>query len=135
MRYLDERENVMQANRVFLLCAILVFLSNAACTTTRPIELDDQASYASEIQVGDKVRLLYLDERVREIRVTEVNDQEIIGKVDSGGVVIADWRDIYEAERVTISPLKTAGAAVGIAIAIPVIVVLAVASGCLGTYC
>ncbi len=55
--------------------------------------------------------------------------------MDSGGVVIADWRDIYEAERVTISPLKTAGAAVGIAIAIPVIVVLAVASGCLGTYC
>ncbi len=125
----------MRAKKGVLLFVILVFLSNAACTTTRPIELNDQASYASEIQVGDKVRLLYLDERVREIRVTEVNDQEIIGKLDSGGVVIADWRDIYEAERVTISPLKTAGAAVGIAIVVPVIVLLAVASGCVSTYC
>ena len=47
----------------------------------------------------------------------------------------ADWRDIYEAERVTISPLKTAGAALGIAVAIPVIAIPGLASGCLGTYC
>lgn len=112
-----------------------VFLTNTACTTTRPIELDEHATYAGKVRVGDKVRLLYLDERVREIRVTATDDQQIIGKLDTGGVVIADWRDIYAVEQVRISPLKTAGAAFGIAVAIPVLVVLALASGCIGTYC
>lgn len=125
----------MRANQGLSLLIIAVFALNAACTTIKPIDMDEQSSYAQHIVVDDKVRLLYLDGRVKEIRVTEINEQEIVGKMNSGGVVIADWRDIYEAERVTISPLKTAGAALGIAVAIPVIAILGVASGCLGTYC
>lgn len=115
-------------------CCALFFL-NAACTTTKPIDIDEQTTYAQKIAVGDRVRLLYLDERVKEIRVTEINPREITGKLESGGVVIADWRDIYEAERVEISPIKTAGAAVGIVIAIPVVALLALMSGCATTYC
>lgn len=125
----------MPANKLLLIIITAVFMTNAACTTTKAIELDEQATYADRVQVGDKVRLVYLDERVREIRVTDVNDREIIGKLETGGVVIADWLDIYEVEQVRISPLKTAGAAVGIAVAIPVLAVLALASGCVGTYC
>ena len=125
----------MQANKGFSFLVILVFLLNTACTTIKPIDLDERSSYAQHIRPGDKVRLLYLDGRVKEIKVTEINSMEIIGKLDTGGVVIADWRDIYEAESVTISPLKTAGAAVGIAVAIPVLALLALASGCTGTYC
>lgn len=125
----------MLAKTKLLPVIIVVLLANSACTTTRPIDVDASSSYAQTVEVGDKVRLLYLDERVKEIRVLEINDQEITGKLESGGVVIADWRDIYAVESVEISPLKTAGAALGIAIAIPVLVVLAVMSGCVGTYC
>lgn len=125
----------MLAKTNLLPVIIVVLLANSACTTTRPIDVDASSSYAQTVEVGDRVRLLYLDERVKEIRVLEVNDQEITGKLESGGVVIADWRDIYAVESVEISPLKTAGAALGIAIAIPVLVVLAVMSGCVGTYC
>jgi hypothetical protein len=110
----------MLANKGLTLFIVAVFLLNSACTTIKPIDVDEQSSYAQHIVVDDKVRLLYLDGRVKEIKVTEINEQEITGKLETGGVVIADWRDIYEAERVTISPLKTAGAALGIAIAIPV---------------
>ncbi len=125
----------MLAKTKLLPVIIVVLLANSACTTTRPIDVDASSSYAQTVEVGDRVRLLYLDERVKEIRVLEINDQEITGKLESGGVVIADWRDIYAVESVEISPLKTAGAALGIAIAIPVLVVLAVMSGCVGTYC
>ena len=125
----------MPASKQTVLFVIIVLLTNTGCTTIKPIDVDDQTTFAEQIKVGDKVRLAYLDERVREIRVTEVNDQEIIGKLESGAVVIADWRDIYDVEQVRISPLKTAGAAVGIIVAIPVIAVLAVASGCVSTYC
>jgi hypothetical protein len=125
----------MLANKGLTLFIVAVFLLNSACTTIKPINVDEQSSYAQHIVVDDKVRLLYLDGRVKEIKVTEINEQEITGKLETGGVVIADWRDIYEAERVTISPLKTAGAALGIAIAIPVIAILGLASGCMGTYC
>lgn len=124
-----KREKIIAA----FFCAVS-FL-NAACTTIKPIDIDAQSTYAQKIDVGDKVRLLYLDERVREIRVTEVNGQTITGKLETGGVVIADWRDIYEVERVEISPIKTAGAAVGIIIAIPVVALLALMSGCATTYC
>lgn len=113
----------------------MLFLLISACTTIKPIELTEQTSYAKVIAVGDKVRLLYLDERIKEIRVTEISEQAITGKLESGAVVIADWRDIYEAERIQISPIKTAGAAVGIAIAVPILAVLAVMSGCVTAYC
>lgn len=125
----------MPANTPLMAIVVAALVMNTACTTTRSIELDEQTSYADRIQVGDKVRLLFLDERVREIRVTEVNGEEITGKLETGGVVIAEWADIHEVEQVQISALKTAGAAVGIAVAIPVLALLALASGCMGTYC
>lgn len=125
----------MTASKSPILFVIIVLLTNSGCTTIKPIDVDDQTTFAQQIKVGDKVRLAFLDERVREISVTEINDQEIIGKLESGGVVIADWRDIYDVEQVRISPLKTTGAALGIIVAIPVIALLALASGCVSTYC
>lgn len=121
--------------RITVTTLCMLFLLNTACTTIKPIDVDERSTYAQQIEPGDKVRLLYLDEQVREIRVVEVNDREITGKLESGGIVIADWRDIYAAERVEISPIKTAGAAVGIVVAIPVLALMAVMSGCVTTYC
>lgn len=116
------------------ICCTLIFM-NTACTTIKPIDVDEQSTYAQKIEAGDKVRLIYLDGRVNEIRVIEINDLEITGKLESGAVVFAGWHDIYEVERVAISPIKTAGAAVGIVVAIPVLALLAVMSGCVTTYC
>ena len=118
-----------------LLLGCASFWLNTACTTLRPIEAEEPAGYVENIEVGDTVRLLYLDERVKEVEVLELNEMEITGKADGGGIVIADWRDIYQVEQVRISPVKTAGAAVGIIIAIPVVVAMAVVSGCATTYC
>ncbi len=121
------------ARKIIILIGSLMFLSNTACTTIRTIDDSEEKTYSEQIDVGDKIRLIYLDGRVRDIRVTAVSETEISGtphdsrfKRAIGPGIDADWDDVYQAERVNTSVLKTAGAVLGVAIAIPVIVVGAV---------
>ena len=119
--------------KIVILMTSVLFLLNAACTTIRIIDNGEETTYSEQIEVGDKVRLIYLDGRVKDIRVTAVSETEISGtphdsrfKRAIGPGIDADWEDVYQAERVNTSVLKTAGAVLGVAIAIPVIVVGAV---------
>ncbi len=119
--------------KIVILISSVLFLLNAACTTIRIIDNGEETTYSEQIEVGDKVRLIYLDGRVKDIRVTAVSETEISGtphdsrfKRAIGPGIDADWEDVYQAERVNTSVLKTAGAVLGVAIAIPVIVVGAV---------
>ena len=119
--------------KIVILMTSVLFLLNAACTTIRIIDDSEEKTYSEQIEVGDKVRLIYLDGRVKDIRVTAVSETEISGtphdsrfKRATGPGIDADWEDVYQAERVNTSVLKTAGAVLGVAIAIPVIVVGAV---------
>lgn len=105
-----------------------IFLMSAACTTIKPVYDVDSQSYASQLEPGDRVRLNYLNGMVREINVTEVNEAEIKGTIHKdtlneprGMAVVADWRDIHAVETVKISALKTAGATVGVIVAIPIL--------------
>lgn len=119
---------IMQSVVIVLTSAL--FLLTSACTTVKPIyELQGQ-SFETQIAVGDKVRLTYLDERTKDIIVTSVDAMEIKGTLAEsskvqprGAEVVADWRDIYAVESVKFSPLKTAGAGLGVIVAIPIIAV------------
>ncbi len=44
--------------KIVLLLSLAAFSMNAACTTIKPIDVDEQTTYAQQIKVGDKVRLL-----------------------------------------------------------------------------
>ena len=118
------------SRRFAVVIASILFLTNAACTTIKPVYDTEQTPFASQIKVGDRVRLAYLDGRVTEIRVTDVSETGIKGGLHKGSKVrpkgaevIADWQDIYSIEDVKVSVLKTAGAAVGVLVAIPIIAV------------
>jgi hypothetical protein len=126
--------HILRKTSILLFCGL--FLMNAACTTIKPVYNVDQESYGSQLKPGDRVRLTYLDGRVREIDVTQVSETEIKGTIHKntqrepkGYVVIADWQDIHAVETVKISAIKTVGAGVGIVVAIPFLVLGAVLAG------
>lgn len=118
-----------------------LFLLSTACTTIKPVyDLDDRP-IASQVKAGDRVRLTYLDGRSKEINITEVTATEIKGTIHKntrtqprGAEVVADWQDIYTVETVKISAIKTAGAAVGVVVAIPFLAVGALMAGAAGGY-
>ncbi len=119
--------------KIVILISSAMFLLNTACTTIKVIDDSEETTYAEQIEVGDKIRLIYLDGRVRDIRVTAIDETKISGtphdskfKRAIGPGIVAEWQDVYQAERVNTSVLKTAGAALGLVIVIPVIVVGAV---------
>lgn len=123
-----------------ILITSTLFLLNAACTTIKPIEAGEEPGYSEQIEVGERIRLTLLDGRVKDIRVTAINATEVSGTLvkatatqRKGALIVADWRDVYVAERVKISALKTAGAAVGVVIAIPILAVGAVLACGAGT--
>ena len=72
--------------KALILLSSILFLSNAACTTIKPIYADEQATLAEKIQVGDRIRLTYIDGREKDIDVTEVNDTEISGTLHKATV-------------------------------------------------
>jgi hypothetical protein len=120
--------------RILLLCGLT--LVSAACTTIKPVYNVNQESYASQLEPGDRVRLSYLDGRIREIDVTEVSETEIKGTIHKntnteprGYAVVADWQDIHAVETVKISAIKTIGAGVGVVVAIPFLVLGALMGG------
>ena len=112
--------------KTFILMMSGLFLLNAACTTIKPVYDLDEEPFASQVKAGDRVRLTYLDGRIQEINITEVSKTEVKGTIHKntrtqpkGREVVADWQDVHAVETVKISAIKTAGAAVGVVVAIP----------------
>ena len=127
-------KHLLKKTSTLLLCGL--FLMNAACTTIKPVYNVDQDSYSSQLKAGDRVRLSYLDGRIKEIDVTEVSDTEIKGTIHKntqtepkGHAVVVDWQDVHAVETVKISAIKTVGAGVGVIVAIPFLVIGALAAG------
>ena len=122
-------------NATVLITSVL-FLLNAACTTVKPIYNNSQETYASQIKVGEKVRITYINDRVKDIKVTGVDEREIRGTLHKGTLnqrkgaeIVADWKDVYAVETVKVSALKTTGDALGIVVAIPFIALGMVMTG------
>ena len=125
--------------KAFILMMSGLFLLSAACTTIKPVYDLDEEPFSSQVKAGDRVRLTYLDGRTQEIRVTEVSKTEIKGTIHKntqtqprGKEVVADWRDVYTVETVKISAIKTAGATVGVIVAIPFLALGALFMGAAG---
>ena len=113
-------------SKITLVIACFVCLMNTACTTIKPVYSDPQATIASQLKPGDRVRVTLINDRVKEINVTEVDETSIKGTVHKasttqrkGAIVEEEWADVFSVETVKISPVKTAGAAVGVVVAIP----------------
>jgi hypothetical protein len=101
-----------------------------ACTTIKPVYDDPQASIASQLKPGDRVRITLINDRSKEISITAVDETGIKGTTykastiqPKGALVEEEWADVYSVETVKISPIKTAGAAVGIAAAVPLLAI------------
>jgi len=127
-------KHLLKKTSIILLSGL--FLMNAACTTIKPVYNVDQDTYASQLKPGDRVRLSYLDGRIREINVTAVSETEIKGTIHKntqtepkGYAVTADWQDIHAVETVKISAIKTVGAGVGVVVAIPFLALGALLAG------
>lgn len=117
-----------------LLCGL--FFLSTACTTVKPIYDVNEKSFAGQLKPGDRVRLTYLSGIVDDIRVTDVTEDEVRGTIYKGTLyepkghpVVAKWNQIDAVELVRISPLKTAGAGVGVVVAIPFLIVGALMAG------
>lgn len=125
--------------RTFILMMSGLFLLSTACTTIKPVYDLDEEPFASQVKAGDRVRLTYLDGRIQEINITEVSKTEIRGTIHKntrtqprGRKVVADWQDVYAVDTVKISAIKTAGAAVGVVVAIPFLALGALFMGAAG---
>jgi len=117
-------------NRISTLIIAVLMLTNTACTTIRPVYDVGESSFASQVEVGDRVRLTYPNQSSREIVVTEVTETQVKGKIHKntrhepkGYEVVEYWDDIDSVETVKVSALKTAGAGLGVVVAIPFMVV------------
>ena len=113
-----------------LLIAFIACLSTMACTTIKPVYNAPDASIASQLKPGDRVRITLINDRVKEIRITEVDETHIAGVIykDSpvqkkGSIVDEEWADVFSVETVKVSPAKTAGAAVGAAAVVSIVAV------------
>jgi hypothetical protein len=132
-------KHITQKTTIFI-TAILMVMS-AGCTTIKPVYDDEAGTYSEQIKLGGRVRLTYLTGAVNEILVTEVNQTAIMGtqyknnKVRrKGSAIVAEWADIESAETVKISAIKTAGAGLGIIVALPIIAVAGVIGVAAGGY-
>jgi len=112
--------------KIIILMACLIGSMNTACTTIKPVYGGPGASIASQLKPGDRVRITLVNDRVKEINITEVDQTGIKGTIHKnsttqrkGAIVEEEWADIFSVEAVKISPVKTAGAAVGIVAAVP----------------
>ncbi len=111
-------------------------MMNTACTTIKPVYNDPQASIASQLEPGDRVRITLINDRSKDINITAVDETGIKGNIYKasttqrrGAIVEEEWADVYSVETVKISPIKTAGAAVGIVAAMPFLALGAVFMG------
>jgi hypothetical protein len=117
---------IQTSRRVAIVIAGLICIMNTACTTIKPVYNGPGASIASQLKSGDRVRITLINDRTKEINITEVDATGIKGLIykssstqRKGAIVAEEWADIFSVETVKISPVKTAGAAVGIVAALP----------------
>ncbi len=102
----------------FIIYLVLIAFA-AGCTTMRPLPATDAQSLASQIEVGNKIKIMRNDNADVTFKVSAVSDEGISG----AGVFVA-YSDIRQVQVSQTSTGKTVGLVAGI-----VVVVLAIAVG------
>lgn len=85
----------------FITCLVLIAFATG-CTTMRPVDGTDAASFAGQFEVGDKVRITRMDFSTHEFEITEIADDGI-----GGDGIFIPWSDIQLAEIRRIDRLRT----------------------------
>lgn len=88
--------------RVVHVVVLITFVS--ACSTTRPLSVDDPESLASQVSVGDRIDVKRKDSSRVKFRVTEVSPDALFGEN-----VIVPYTNI---EQVTVSEQNASAAGV-----------------------
>ena len=83
---------------VLILCMSLV----SGCTTLKPVNLAEPQSIRSQIKPGDELQLTTRDGKVRELRLNEMTEKQLVGENEKLNI-----SDITEIERREISTGKT----------------------------
>jgi hypothetical protein len=78
---------------------VALILSISACSSMYPI---DKTAVNTEIEAGDKVRIVTKDAKEIEFQVREVSDTSIVGQTES-----VQKDEIETIEKKQISPIKT----------------------------
>ena len=98
---------------------LLLIAFTAGCTTMQSLPATDVQSLASQIAVGDKIKIIRTDETDVTFKVNAVSDEGISGE----GVFVA-YSDIRQVQVSKTSAVKTVRLTVGI-VAVAAIVLLA----------
>jgi hypothetical protein len=109
-----------------LILVLSVILSG--CTSMQTVD-QKKADWQSRIKPGDSV-VVYVDSgEILPLTVASMDNEGFSGN-SSQGMQHVQWASVLKIEREQVDVVKTAGAAVGTALLVPVVVVLCLAGGC-----
>ena len=92
----------LSVNKFIIYLVLIAF--TAGCTTLRPLPETDAESLASQIEVGDKIKIMRNDDTDVTFKVSAVSDEGI-----SGDEVFVEYSDIRQVQVRQLSTLKTVG--------------------------
>ena len=94
----------------------LALIANTGCTSLQTIETTEAAVVEHKLKVGDKVRLRRVGHRTEDVYIWKLSESELTATREDGTVIVVEWREILTLKVVKISPVKTAGAGVGLVV-------------------
>ena len=104
----------LTGNKFIIYLVLIAF--TAGCTTMRPLPTTDAQSLASQIEVGDKIKIMRNDDTDVTFKVSVVSDEGISGD----GVFVA-YSDIQQVQVSQTGAGKTVGIVAGIGILVALI--------------
>jgi hypothetical protein len=106
----------LMVNKLIINLILIAF--TVGCTTMRPLPATDAQSLASQIEVGDKIRIMRNDDTDVTFKVSAVSDEGISGD----GVFVA-YSDIRQVQVSQTSMVKSLGLVAGIGIILAALLV------------
>jgi hypothetical protein len=101
-----------------LIINLILIAFAAGCTTMRPLPATDAQSLASQIEVGDQIKIMRNDDTDVTFKVSAVSDEGISGD----GVFVA-YSDIRQVQVSQTSMVKSLGLVAGIGIILAALLV------------
>ena len=117
--------------KIAVMTLSLALIANTGCTSLQTIEPTEAAVVEHNLKVGDKVRLRRVGHRTEDVRILKLSESELTATRKDGTVIVVEWREILTLQVAKISPVKTAGAGVGI-LALTLVWLLIVAAAAAG---
>ncbi len=105
-------------NKSIIYLVLIAF--TAGCTTMRPLPATDALSLASQIEVGDKIKIMRIDDTDVTFKVSAVSDEGISG--DGMFVAYSDIRQVQVSQ-------GSSGMTLGLVAGIVILVGLAASGG------